>query len=1110
MLSTAWHVVVRRALSDRMILLAAALTIVLATMLVASGPIYADAVTLSALQATLDDAEVAAANVSVSTRVTAATFAETDAVVVEQLERTFSITGYDGTRRGTSDSYSLPVAPGAAVTDLAVFRYLEGIEEHATIVDGSWPTASGPPHGVALPRPASEALGLGLGDELRLLSRRDGTTEISIAIAGIYEVDDAGDPFWFGDELDLAGISEGTSFTTYGPFVIPVESFFASAAPTGAKLDWRVYPVHANLTVGDIGEVRGRLQGLEGQLNVGREAGNQMLVTTDLVDILGDTQRSLLVTRSTMLIITLQFSLFAGYALLLTAGLLSETRQVEIELLRSRGAGSRQVLSLALMEGVVLISVAAAAAPSLAALALRGFNYAGPLADIELNIAPQPTAVSYVVAGLVGVGCLVALTAPSFRAARAFGTVRARRSRQQSRGLAQRARLDGVLLAVAAVALWQLRRYGAPITETIEGGLGIDPLLVAAPALGLLAGGMVALRTLPLLTQTAESVMSASRRLVPVLGAWQVARRPHRYARIALFLTMAVAIGSFTVGYAGTWQASQSDRAAYDVGADIRHDRNRRFDADFPARVLDDAYEQLEGLRAATPVLRERGRLARSPSTVRYLILDAARAPDVAAFRPDLSDIGLADLMAPLSRARRQPAAVALPGEPAGLAIDVGLQVEPLADDFIAPPNVPDERLELPAGLRAVILDGNGHLFRIDFGGIEQTGAGMRMVAELDHRIDRGLVLQPSYPLSIAALEVRSALPRFVVRRATLTINRIAVLDADGTEQELSVPGRADWVTSVAEPRVTIERPTASLIADPADRLVLDIMSGSTPAEGAVPVFFGILPKGNQAQGPIPVIVSSELADELGLGVGDEIPLDLPGLDGRGVITGTVSDFPTIDPQDGEPIVLDYQTYMAARYRPGISIPSPDEVWLSVADVSLAAATAQLAEAPFTGAGVVSRAEQQATYESDPVARGTIGSLFLGFVATAVLTGVGFAVNAAVSARERLAEFALLRAAGLSSRQLVGWLSLENVVLVGFGLLAGTALGSLLIWLILPLTALAQDATAAVPAVIVVYPWRTVLWFELGVVMVLMVAVAVLSAVLKRSGLEAILRVGGV
>ena len=54
--------------------------------------------------------------------------------------------------------------------------------------------------------------------------------------------------------------------------------------------------------------------------------------------------------------------------------------------------------------------------------------------------------------------------------------------------MAQRLGIDLALVVLAIVALWELRLYGAPLTRNARGVLGVDPLLVAAPAIGLLAG----------------------------------------------------------------------------------------------------------------------------------------------------------------------------------------------------------------------------------------------------------------------------------------------------------------------------------------------------------------------------------------------------------------------------------------------------------------------------------------------------------------------------------------------------------------------------------------------------------------------------------------------
>src|SRR5690606_33069262 len=162
-----------------------------------------------------------------------------------------------------------------------------------------------------------------------------------------------------------------------------------------------------------------------------------------------------------------------------------------------------------------------------------------------LTIQPTITSTAYLLALGTGLACVVALTLPALVSARSFSRASAERGRQESQAFSQRAGLVLILLVLAALGSSQLRRYSAAITQTVEGRLGIDPLLVAAPAIGLLAGAVIALRTIPLLARMAEFFATAGTKVVPALGAWQVARRPMRYSRSALLLILALGIGLF-------------------------------------------------------------------------------------------------------------------------------------------------------------------------------------------------------------------------------------------------------------------------------------------------------------------------------------------------------------------------------------------------------------------------------------------------------------------------------------------------------------------------------------------------------------------------------------
>jgi ABC-type antimicrobial peptide transport system permease subunit len=115
-------------------------------------------------------------------------------------------------------------------------------------------------------------------------------------------------------------------------------------------------------------------------------------------------------------------------------------------------------------------------------------------------------------------------------------------------------------------------------------------------------------------------------------------------------------------------------------------------------------------------------------------------------------------------------------------------------------------------------------------------------------------------------------------------------------------------------------------------------------------------------------------------------------------------------------------------------------------------------------------------------------------------------VSAAVSARERITEFALLRALGLSANQLSVWLSMENAVLAVVSLVTGTALGLVIAWVVLPFITVTQGAAAPFPPVLVDIPWTSIALLEGLAIFALTITVVFLAWLLRRVGLASVLR----
>lgn len=1096
-LKAAWRVVARRAVTDRAIIGAAFLTVLLAITLLAAGPIYADAVTVSSLHRTLADADVQDANVAVSTRVEATTFENDDETVLAALTETFAATGAEVFRRGTSDSYTPTDLPGDHSSDIVLFRFFTELADRIEVLEGSMPGPGGATVQVAIPETVAKELDLETGSEFEVQSRAFADQRLTVRVTGIYRIADASDPYWFGDELDTNGMAEGAAFRTLGPLIVTPQTYFGTVATASSSMRWIAVPHHENLQVDQIASEVRHLEALEEDLNAGRLLGNQMQVATGLEPLLADTQRSLLVTRSAVMVVTVQLVILAGYALFLTAGLLADSRQIETTTLRSRGAGNSQLIGMATMEGAMVAIPAWALGPLLASLLLLGFNRIGPLAGIGLGIDPAVGVASWWLAGLAAVAAVAGMVIPAARSARQFGSVRATRSRQSKLGVAGRAGLDVALLAIAAIGIWQLARYRSTLTRTAAGTLGVDPLLVTAPAIALLAGAVLALRALPLLAHIAERAVARGKSLVPSLGLWQLSRQPRRYARSALLLMLAVAIGFFTLAYDATWQQSQRDQADFQVGADLRVVPATQVGS-IPAQYRWDAYRRLDGEVAPVPVVTASGRMTGATLPIEYLAVDAARAPDTVLMREDLAALPLSDLMQALSDSRSTIPGLTLEGEPVAFSATVTATAES------------SDSSPLDASVRLVMVDDEGLAFRVGLGHIDQSGQPVRLSGALGFAWEGGAPLGPAYPLRLNGLEILSMSPR--------APNEVGVrIELTG----LSYLNENGWVSVDLTAAETLRDPLTSQLREPfanpaisvtttEESLVADFRSGSTTNQYDQPVYV-LFPFAESATpDPLPVLAPKALVEELGLGIGEMLPLNgLPQYPGNGIIVGMFDAFPTVRPDEAHALVLDYQTYVAATLGPGVFPNEPSLYWMSADEGVVTAVADQLTTEPYESASVETRSDRSTVLALDPVSLGTIGALLMGLLAAVALAVIGFLVNVTVSTKERIIQFALMRAIGLSTGQLVRWVTIENGVVVSFGLASGIGLGWLLSSLVLPLITVTQDATTVMPSLAVVYPWSTIALMVGLLLAAVIVGGVIVSRALRHLDTASLLRMGG-
>ena len=543
-----WRPVLHRSRSDLPVVVAAWSLLVCAITLVAAATLYGETVATGGLRQALAVAPPAERAILVELPVNAAQVDAVDAAITTELEATLLPIGGEIVRIARSGSF----APAGAARDdpsvLVELAAFDAIADHATLVAGDWAGPLVGDIGATLSEGAAAALGLDVGDTIDLESRVGAGTPVRVVVTGIWRPDRT-DPYWLESPLDLDGTRTTGRFTTRGPFVVGRDALLGLESGRAVAIEWRAIPALDRLATDQVGELRERIDSLAGRASAAI-GGSPPRVTTVLPATLGEVERSILVSHSGITLLTIQFAVLAGYAIVLVAGMLLERRRTDLALMRSRGASTVHLAFMALTESAILAALAAIAAVPLAALVVYILGSVGPLADSGIGNAVTVTSTVVQVTVVAAIVSAVTLTVPTLLSALNPANVRAAAGRPSGRSAAQRLGLDLVLVVVAIIAFWQLRIYGAPITTNARGTLGVDPLLVAAPAIGLLAGALVAIRIVPRLAQLAERLLEPRRGLVLPLTGQQIARRPLRYTRTALLLMLAASLGTFATSYA--------------------------------------------------------------------------------------------------------------------------------------------------------------------------------------------------------------------------------------------------------------------------------------------------------------------------------------------------------------------------------------------------------------------------------------------------------------------------------------------------------------------------------------------------------------------------------
>ena len=601
----------------------------------------------------------------------------------------------------------------------------------------------------------------------------------------------------------------------------------------------------------------------------------------------------------------------------------------------------------------------------------------------------------------------------------------------------------------------------------------MDPVIVAAPALALAGGTVLALRLLPAGGKAGDRLAARGRRLSAAMASWQISRQPIRQGGAALLIVLAVATGTLALSQRQSWTRSVHDQAAFNTGADVRVQTSQPLSA-----AQAGALARAPGVRQAMPVAS----FDQTATDGVTLAVGSGQAADVTLLRPDQSPVPAAELFGKI-RPSGPPPGVTLPGRAATFSFTARLGPAAL-------------RLGA-AAVTVSVEDADSDVYQVGAGSLPADGRDHTLTASLGS--SGGAI----YPLRLTSISLDYTLPaKKAAAPAVFTVDSVS-----GAAGTAPVPGTAlrGWPAVASSPELAGVRqypgtvgpagqPAVSSAAVAGTGLAVTFGTGYGLASGGIPgvppsTVSGQLTLTPQAPAVLPGLATQRYLTASNASVGSTVQTFIDGAVVSVKIVAAVSAFPTVSGSGGA-LIVDLGSVQALLARGALEPAPVTEWWLATPGPAPGPPPPALSRLVPPGSAVTSASGTTAALLADPLSTVPQQALLAVTVAAAVLAITGFCVSIAAGVRQRRAENALLAALGVAPRAAAGQLCLEKLMLSLPSALAGLILGVVLAELLVPAITLTAAATLPVPPVLIQFGWPQTLLLALAVAVLPVLAAA--------------------
>jgi len=264
------------------------------------------------------------------------------------------------------------------------------------------------------------------------------------------------------------------------------------------------------------------------------------------------------------------------------------------------------------------------------------------------------------------------------------------------------------------------------------------------------------------------------------------------------------------------------------------------------------------------------------------------------------------------------------------------------------------------------------------------------------------------------------------------------------------------------------------------------------------------------SQHPMAALISRSFAEEHNVKKGDSLWISWGDQGYLEVIVYEFVDFwPTFNPNakqgnESANLVVANLDYIQAN-----SVLEPYQVWLKKEPGATSQEIYQDIENKDLKIEKLTDAGQQVIInKNDPMVQGTNGALTLGFIVTMSVSTIGFLIYWTLSIRQRVLQFGIFRAMGMSVQKIIGLLACEQVLISGIAILVGIIIGGITSDLFVPLLQLVYSAAQQVPPFKVVAAREDYIKIYIMVLFMLSVGLSILGMIISKIKIHQAIKLG--